>query len=315
MTTMLANPTHDVFSPTPRKIDPVSERVPLSQRTTSLDLLPSARTTTLDLKPTAVLVPGIAKEIEVKIASEREEWEEAFELVAGNYRARGYEAASAKRFRFTPYHALSETTTFVAKHQGRVVTTFSLVADNTLLGLPMESIYGPEIQKARQETVLGFPGKGPEFETGRRMAEVTSLADAGLSVREFLQVFTALIRLMKQYHVSRGGNTFVIAVNPRHRSFYCKVLGYQTLGPCKAYAAVSDAPAEAYLLDRVVMQKHAPKMYDDIFGKPLPASALVRRPIPLDVIRQLAGDSTQTDQRKVQDILEYEHHYGSPRRW
>ncbi len=278
-----------------------AEQLTISQRPTRLDVIAAERQTTLDLTPTAVRVPGIARDIEVKIASDRQEWEEAFQLVAANYRARGYEAASSKRLRLTTYHALSDTTMFVAKHQGHVVTTFSLVADNTLLGLPLESIYGPEIQAARQE--------------GLRMAEVTSLADAGLSVREFLQVFTALIRLMKQYHVDRGGNTWVIAVNPRHRNFYCKVLGYQPLGPCKAYAAVSDAPAEAYWVNREVMRSNAPKMYTDIFEHPLPAGALVRRPIPADVLRQFAADSTQTDPRQVQEILDYEYHYGSPRRW
>jgi hypothetical protein len=253
------------------------------------------------MAPAAVPVPGIGRDIQVKLASERQEWEEAFHLVAANYRARGYEPASSKRLRLTAYHALSDTTTFVAKHEGTVVTTFSLVADNTLLGLPMESIYGPEIATARQR--------------GRKMAEVTSLADAGLSVREFLQVFTALIRLMKQYHVSRGGNTWVIAVNPRHRNFYCKVLGYQSLGPCKPYAVVGDAPAEAYWLDRDMMRAGNPKSYDDIFGRPVPVGSLVRKPMPADLLRRFADDSTQTDVKQVQDILDYERHYGSPRRW
>jgi hypothetical protein len=284
--TMLVTTAREVLSP--------------SQRQTTLDIQTSERPTTLDVAA-PIRVASITKEIEVKIASTRDEWEQAFGLVAANYRARGYEPASTKRLRLTPYHALSDTTTFVAKHEGSVVTTFSLVADNTLLGLPMESIYGPEIAAARQQ--------------GRKMAEVTSLADAGLSVREFLQVFTALIRLMKQFHVSRGGDTWVIAVNPRHRNFYCKVLGYQTLGPCKPYAVVSDAPAEAYWLDRDMMRAGAPKMFDDIFGRPVPPAALVRRPIPADLLRRFAEDSTQTDARQVQEILDYERHYGSPRRW
>jgi hypothetical protein len=303
-----ALPTSDACPPSHPVIDRATNSVSVLERNTCIEMASKERPTTLDLclqphpcSPKSVGVTGISKDIVVKIASERDEWEQAFELVASNYRARGYEPASMKRLRLTPYHALPDTTTFVAMQEGRVVTTFSLVADNTLLGLPMESIYGPEIQACREK--------------GLRMAEVTSLADAGLSVREFLQVFTALIRLMKQYHIERGGDTWVIAVNPRHRNFYCKVLGYQPLGPCKAYAAVSDAPAEAYWVDRDVMRDQAPKMHGDIFERALPPGALMGRPTPPEVLRHLAADSTQTDPQQIQDILDYVAHYGSPRRW
>src|SRR4051794_30828706 len=67
-------------------------------------------------EPQSIPVPGIAREIQVKIASEPEEWEQAFELVAANYQERGYEA-SEKPYRFTPYHALPDTTLFVAKRE------------------------------------------------------------------------------------------------------------------------------------------------------------------------------------------------------
>src|SRR6266851_6392264 len=83
-------------------------------------------------------VPGIARNVEVKIASERNEWEQAFALLAETYKARGYEAADSNALRFTPFHALPDTVTFVAKYQGNVIATLSLVLDNNLLGLPME---------------------------------------------------------------------------------------------------------------------------------------------------------------------------------
>jgi hypothetical protein len=47
---------------------------------------------------------------------------------------------------------------------------------------------------------------------------VISLAEDGLSRRESLRVFMALIRVMFQYHVAQGGDTWVITVNPRHRN-------------------------------------------------------------------------------------------------
>jgi len=299
--TMLATPAHEVLSPTHRKLETVPDRGTLSQRNTTLDLIPSGRTTTLDLKPISVPVPGITKDIEVKIASEREEWEEAFELVAGNYRARGYEAASQKRFRFTPYHALPDTVTFVAKQAGHVVATFSIVPDNTLLGMPMESVYGQEIADLRLK--------------GHRMAETTSLADTGLSVREFLQVFVALIKLAIQYHHTQGGNTYVITVNPRHKAFYAKVLGFQPLGPCRSYATVQDAPAEALWGNPAVVLANAPRMHEEIFGKPLPPQALMAPKMSRDLVRQFTNLSSQGDPACVEDLIAYRDRYGSPRRW
>src|SRR5437867_95972 len=89
--------------------------------------------------PRPIPVPGVDRPIEVKIASEMAEWEQAYRLVADNYRACGYESPNAEPLRFTNYHVLPETTTFVAKHGREVVATLTLVMDNFLLGLPMES--------------------------------------------------------------------------------------------------------------------------------------------------------------------------------
>jgi hypothetical protein len=239
--------------------------------------------------PQPILVRGVSRTIEVKIASEPDEWEQAFQLVAGNYQQRGYQAATAKPYRFTPYHALPDTTVFVATTGGRVVATFSLVADNSVLGLPLEDLYPEEIAGLRRQ--------------GRRLAEVTSLACSDLGQREFLQTFTTMIRLMKQYHVSRGGDTWVITVNPRHRAFYCKVLGYQSLGPCKAYASVSDAPAEAYWVDGEAMRADAPRGYAQVFGEALPADALRAPPMPRPFIRYFGSESSQTDEGRVSAIL------------
>ena len=284
----------------PSVLSPVLSRRPAVQRTTTLDLAPQ-RTTTLDLAPAAMPVPGIGRDIQVKVASERAEWEEAYLLVAQNYRSRGYEPAGAKGPRFTAFHALPDTTTFVAKHGGHVVATLSLVADNTLLGLPLESIYRPELQALRLE--------------GRRLGEVTSLADTGLGVREFLRVFVTMIKLMVNYHLNQGGDTCVITVNPRHRAFYSKVIGFVPLGPCRSYPSVQDAPAEAYLVDMPTMRQNAPEMHDDIVGESPAPALLTPRPIPAHLARYFGSNSTQTNARAVQEILDHVARYGSPRRW
>src|SRR5689334_1568882 len=79
--------------------------------------------------PRWVVIAGVGRQIRVKIASEREELEQAFRLLADRYKARGYESSDAGEFRFTPYHALRGTVTLVAKDGDRVVATLSLVPD------------------------------------------------------------------------------------------------------------------------------------------------------------------------------------------
>jgi hypothetical protein len=239
---------------------------------------------------TSFRVPGLTRDIQVKIATEHEEFEEAFELLAANYRARGYEAPSDKPYRFTPYHALPGTVTLVAKHEGRVVATLSLVPDTEILGLPMESIYGPEIEQLRRE--------------GRKMAEAISLADMGLSIREFVQVFKALIKLAMQYHNLREGDTWVITVNPRHASFYQKVLGFTSLGPQRSYPTVQNAPAEAYLLDLDLMRANAPQMFKEVFEDDLPESVLTAGQWSADRIRYFGSRSTQVDSQALEELID-----------
>jgi hypothetical protein len=224
----------------------------------------------------------------VQIASQPAEWMAALELVAANYRACGYEAPSSKPLRFTKYHALPETIVLVAKERDEVVATYSMVFDNPLMGLPMESIYAEEIASLRHQ--------------GRRLAEVTSLAVSGLSQREFVQVFTTMIRLGVQYHNRRGGDTWVITVNPHHRTFYCKAMGFQPLGECRSYPLVADAPAEAFFLDRQLMKTHAPKMHELAYGEWLPPQALTATPLPAEQALTFADLSSQTDRTIVAHI-------------
>lgn len=253
--------------------------------------------------PRAVPVSQVDRGICVQIAAVESEWREAFELVARNYKAAGYEGSASCKVRFTPYHALPDSRTFVAKHENSVLMTMTLVADNRLLGLPLESIYRDEVRALRRQR--------------RRMAEVISLAaDERLRQREFPHVFRALIRLMKQYHVTHGGDTWLITVNPRHATFYTKGLGFEQLGPQRQYAAVQGHPALAYFLDCELMKKNAPKMYETIFGEWLPGDALVAPRMPIRLIRYLCEEaSEETRQSAPRALFDYQNLFATPRRW
>jgi hypothetical protein len=249
----------------------------------------------------SIPVRCLGRTIRVAIASRRDEFEQAFHLLAVKYQARGYEGPSPKRYRFTPHHALPGTMTVVAKDESRVVATMSLVPDTTALGLPMECIYGREVAALRRE--------------GRRLGEVTSLADHGLSTPEFVRTFMAMSRLVIHHHLRQGGDTWVITVNPRHRAFYRRVLGFAPLGPRRAHPSVRNNAAEAYLMDASLMQSGAPQTHRNLFGKPLPESVLSASGRPADHTWHFAGQSTQVDRRTIREIHRLIERQGALPRW
>jgi hypothetical protein len=248
-------------------------------------------------------VPRLSREIVVKIAATDAEWRAAFELVARNYKAAGYEGSLSCKVRFTPYHALPDSVTFVAKQGETVLMTMSLVPDNRLLGLPLEVLYGEEVRHLRRQR--------------RRLAEVISLAaEESLEMREFRQVFVSLIRLMKQYHLTHGGDTWVITVNPRHTTYYTKALGYQPLGPQREYPAVEGHPALAYLVDQALMKTHAPKMFHELFDHWLPGDALFAPRMPIYLIRHLSEDASDAARAAMPpSLFDYDEFFTSSRSW
>ena len=251
--------------------------------------------------PGTIVVPNHGREIRVGFAREPWEYQQAFGLLAVNYQSRGYHDPDSRPFRFTPYHILPETATFVARDAGRVVATMSLVPDTRLLGLPMESIFGPEVASLRGE--------------GRRLGEVTSLADRDLSPREFLPVFMALIRLTLQYHLRRGGDTWALTVNPRHAGFYRKVLGAVPVGGSRSYPSVNGHPAEAFWLDRETLRTNVPAKHREFFAEDLPVPALTAAERGPGHVRYFCNRSDLAGRPAVEEMLRTVELFGSPPRW
>ncbi len=255
----------------------------------------------VDLTPRSITVAIPGRPIEVGMARNSSDYEQAFALLAINYQTRGYDSPDAPLCRFTPFHILPSTTTFVAKDGARIVATFSLVADTRLLGLPMESIFAPEVDSLRRE--------------GRRLGEVTSLADRDLSPREFLPVFMALIRFMLQYHLRQGGDTWALTVNPRHAGFYRKVMGAIQVGSRQSYPSVNDHPAEAYYFDPNTLLANVPGKHDQFFAEPIADSILAPPPRSPDHARVFADRANLGGQPIVEEVLRSVALLGSPPRW
>ncbi len=251
--------------------------------------------------PAAIEVPGVGRRVHVKIASEFDEFKGAFRLLATNYQACGYESQTAGLYRFTSYHILPTTVTLVAKHENQVVATLSVVLDTELCGLPMESVYGEEIDGLRRQ--------------GRRVAEATCLADRDLSIHEFVCVFKTLIKVGMQYHLRQGGDSWVIAVNPRHRRFYQKVLGFVPLGPRRSYPSVQGHPAEAYVSGVDLLRTHAPEMSREVLGEILPGSVLKAPRWSPARVRYFGKRSTQADGETIDALLSHVERCGGRPRW
>jgi hypothetical protein len=118
-----------------------------------------------------------------------------------------------------------------------------------------------------------------------------------------------------QYAVKRGTDTCLITINPRHRSFYTRVMGFVPLGGCRSCPSVQDAPAEAYMLDEPLLNAKAPKILQRIFGEDLPEAVLPNPAMPARWVRQFASQSTRTDRQRVDQILRCIEQLGNLRRW
>lgn len=248
-----------------------------------------------------VRVPNVSRDIRVKIASTVDEWEQAFQLITENYRQRGYESSAPGQIRFTPYHGLPETVVLVAKHQERVIYTMTLVFDNVLLGLPMESLYHAEIARMRA--------------AGCQIMEVSCLASQDLSLREFTPVFTSMVRLTIHYSLSVGAESWVISVNPKHRRFYTKIVGFVSFGPVKNCPWVENHLAEPFILDTTLLKNNAPSMYDEVFGESLEPEALYASSMPAEFVHQFSQRSSQLTEYEARHITEWVKVFGSPQRW
>jgi hypothetical protein len=251
--------------------------------------------------PRLLHLVGMDSPVQVRLAAGRDDWEQAFRLVARAYQTRGYDRAAEGEFHFTRFHALPETVVLVAKERERVIATISVVMDNTLLGLPLEDVYGEEIQPLRR--------------AGRRLCEAGSLGDSGVGPHKFASVFVALIRLAWQFICRQGGDTGVVTCHPRHSYFYRHVLGFNALGGPRDLPPGSGFPVEAFVADTPLLQANAPEMYRLILGQPLPSEMLSATPMPDELKLEFADHSCRTNRQAVEEILRHVHAHGSPRRW
>jgi GNAT superfamily N-acetyltransferase len=173
--------------------------------------------------------------IEVGLARTRDELDAASRLVHRCYLRRGYVEPSADGRHTSPYLAMPSTAVFVARVDGRVVATVSLVRDS-VLQLPCDELYAAELAAFRA--------------AGHRLAEVSALAIDDEWRGPGLGVMRALVQAVAIYAREFARiDDLCIAVHPRHAPFYEARLRFQRFGDLRAYDAVNGAPAIGLRLD------------------------------------------------------------------
>lgn len=203
-------------------------------------------------------------DIAIKVAMTREERLGAFRLAYSSYLRAGLCKECREAVRITPYQLLPTTDIIVAELRGEIISTLSLVRDGEL-GLPLEAIYPEEVKHRR--------------DAGKRLAEVSCLADRRRDVVRFFPLFCELARVMMQMGEREGVDQLLIAVHPRHARMYRRAMGFKQVGDDRDYPAVNGNPAVMLSLDFAEAKVEIPLVWRAIVGDPLAAEVVATRPM------------------------------------
>jgi len=172
---------------------------------------------------------------ELRPAASREELEGAYRLVYRSYLRRAYIEPHPGGVRLTLFNAAPDAVTFIGALRGAIIATVSLLPD-TPAGLPMDEVYHDELEDLRK--------------AGRKLTEVTMLADRRLDMRRTLPMLLQLMKLVFDYATQvLHANDLCISINPRHDAFYKRYLLFTELGGLRMYPSVRNNPALARRLD------------------------------------------------------------------
>ena len=178
---------------------------------------------------------AVRHQAEVRFARDRGELEEAFRLVYRLYRQRQYSQPHPAQLRYMWHLGMPGSRTIVAENtESQIIGTISYVPDGPT-SLPMDSTFGPELGVLRA--------------TGKKVAEVMSLAIDAPAEAAVWKMFYRLTRFLVQYALWQKTDELVIAIHPRHEMFYERYLGFVRFGHCRSYRSAEGNPATACRLD------------------------------------------------------------------
>ncbi|MBR9980681.1 MAG: hypothetical protein KFF50_06615 [Desulfatitalea sp.] len=199
----------------------------------------------LNLKP-------MPRDLVFEIAHTRPDLDQAFQLLHDAYVKEGFSKPHISGRRVTDYHALPSTTTLLAKYDGDVAATISVIRDGPF-GLPADSVV--DLSPFRQK--------------GQRLGEVSSLAINPRYRGRSGEVMFHLFKYMLHYSMYYFGlDRFVVVVNPNRITLYESILAFEQLHSAniRSYAFANNAPGVCATLDLVNLEETFRRIYT---GRPV----------------------------------------------
>lgn len=180
------------------------------------------------------------QEFNIRMANSQGRREAATLLLKKMYSWRGYAVEA-------PPEDEPNLITLTADTGGKTVGTMTLCLDSDEAGLPADETFRQELDMLRAQS--------------RRLCEPSRLAiDRDTPKR----VFAALMHISYIYaHKMHHFTDYVIEVNPRHATFYKRMLGFQDFGAQRICARV-DAPAVLLRLECSFMAEQI-RLYGGLF--------------------------------------------------
>jgi len=204
-------------------------------------------------KPAAVQSEASTDVWAIKVSENQSEREAAFRLLHQVYYRSGLTGNDTCGMRVLKHHLSEQTDVMVAKRNGEVVFTMSLIRDAEH-GMPLESLFAAEVKTMRA--------------TGMQLAEVSSLAsDNSLeSKSEQFGLLVKMISLTLQAARRRGVDRLLLAVHPRHARVYQRLFGCVICSEVREYAAVKGNPAVLCMHDFAELDKTGYPLYEQVYN-------------------------------------------------
>lgn len=190
------------------------------------------------------------------LARSRDDLTQAFRLVFDSYFEAGLVTHKPSKIRLTPHHLMPTSEVLVAKLGHTVTSTMSIFGDG-YLGLPMESMYGPQIRELREK--------------GLRLAEIGCLADRRMAHVRFMDAFMQLSRMVAQVCRVRGIDAVVAVMHPKHARLYRRLMGFEQIGDLTQCPYANGNPAVALCLNFNEINE---RLHDMYFRDPWPQKDL-----------------------------------------
>ena len=156
----------------------------------------------------------------------------AYKLVHDVYLGTGYIDPEPAGLRLRIFETTSDTATFVAKIEGKVVAVLSIVGDSSELGLPSDSAFRSELDVLRARKLRLCEATNQAVSAGYRKSSVP----------------TELMRCAVAHMTKAGYDEVIATVSPSHNAFY-ELLGFREIGSERSYSDKIHDPVVALSMD------------------------------------------------------------------